>query len=208
MKILLPLLLLLLLLLLLQLLQKKKLLLVVVLLMLLRLLLLINDNDNGKNILSHAISSTTIRHNMSINTHVLLNPFPNKPWFSRVYSTSLWKILWGKGEIAHNEQFLLFPQCFLSIWRTFCHFHQTKNCRLQSLSVWKSLKVVVWERVKVLNLIPLTMYIIIYVKRRENSTAICSQDQDTYPCFRGVFFTSIIFKYFRKKIHAGDQSEL
>ena len=28
----------------------------------------------------------------------------------------------GKGEIAHNEQFLLFPQCFLPIWITFCHF--------------------------------------------------------------------------------------
>ena len=30
----------------------------------------------------------------------------------------------GKGEIACNEQFLLFPLCFLSIWKTFCHFHQ------------------------------------------------------------------------------------
>ena len=30
----------------------------------------------------------------------------------------------GKGEIAHNEQFLLFPQCFLPVWRTICHFHQ------------------------------------------------------------------------------------
>ena len=30
----------------------------------------------------------------------------------------------GKGEIARNEQFLLFPQCFLSIWRTFRHFQQ------------------------------------------------------------------------------------
>ena len=30
----------------------------------------------------------------------------------------------GKGEIARNEQFLLFPQCFLPIWRTFCHFKQ------------------------------------------------------------------------------------
>ena len=30
----------------------------------------------------------------------------------------------GKGEIARNEQFLLFPQCFLPIWRTFCHFHE------------------------------------------------------------------------------------
>ena len=30
----------------------------------------------------------------------------------------------GKEEIAHNEQFLLFPQRFLPIWRSFCHFYQ------------------------------------------------------------------------------------
>ena len=52
------------------------------------------------------------------------NPFPNKPCFLRVRSTSLLKTLWGKGEIAHNEQFLLFPRCFLSVRITFCHFHQ------------------------------------------------------------------------------------
>ena len=28
----------------------------------------------------------------------------------------------GKGEIAHIEQFLLFPQCFLPVWLTFYHF--------------------------------------------------------------------------------------
>ena len=49
-----------------------------------------------------------------------------------------------KGEIARNEQFLLFPQCFLPIWITFCHIRQILNCRLQTLSVWKSLKFVVW----------------------------------------------------------------
>ena len=54
----------------------------------------------------------------------------------------------GKKEIARNEQFLLFPQCFLPIWITFCHFHQIWNCRLQTLSVWKSLKFVVWYWVK------------------------------------------------------------
>ena len=32
----------------------------------------------------------------------------------------------GKGEIAFNEQFLLFPHCFLSVWRTFFHFHKFK----------------------------------------------------------------------------------
>ena len=53
----------------------------------------------------------------------------------------------GKGEIAHNEQFLLFPLCFLPVWITSYHFHQ-KNCCLQTLSVWKGLKFVVWERVK------------------------------------------------------------
>ena len=30
----------------------------------------------------------------------------------------------GKREIARNEQFLLFPQCFLLVWITFCHFRQ------------------------------------------------------------------------------------
>ena len=51
----------------------------------------------------------------------------------------------GKGEIACNEQFLFFPTVFSTIlWITFCHFHQISNCRLQTLSVWKSLKFVVW----------------------------------------------------------------
>ena len=68
----------------------------------------------------------------------LLTPLGNKPFENTV----------GKGEIARNEQFLLFPQCFLSFWITFCHFCQIWNCRLQTLSVWKSLKFVVWERVK------------------------------------------------------------
>ena len=54
----------------------------------------------------------------------------------------------GKGEIARNEQFLLFQQCFLTIWRVFYQFHQIWNCRLQSLSIWKRPKFVVWERVK------------------------------------------------------------
>ena len=76
------------------------------------------------------------------------NPFPNRPWFLRVCSTGLLKNTVGKGEIARNEQFLLFPQCFLPFWRTLCHFHEVWNCRLQTLSIWKSLKFVIWERVK------------------------------------------------------------
>ena len=53
----------------------------------------------------------------------------------------------GKGEIARCQQFLLFPQCFLSIWRTFCHFHPILNCCLQTLPIWKSLKFLVLEMV-------------------------------------------------------------
>ena len=30
----------------------------------------------------------------------------------------------GKGEIARNEQFLLFPQCFPPVWKAFCHFQR------------------------------------------------------------------------------------
>ena len=54
----------------------------------------------------------------------------------------------GKGEIARNKQFLLFPQCFLPVWRTFCHFHQFQDCRLPTVRIWKNKKIVVWERVK------------------------------------------------------------
>ena len=47
-----------------------------------------------------------------------VKPFPNKPWFFGVCSTSLLKTLWEKEkllltEIAHIEQFLLFQQSFL-----------------------------------------------------------------------------------------------
>ena len=54
----------------------------------------------------------------------------------------------GKREIACNEQFLFVPQCFLSFWRSFHHFHQIWSCHLQTLSVWKSLIFVMWERVR------------------------------------------------------------
>ena len=38
----------------------------------------------------------------------------------------------GKGGIARFEQYLLFPLCFLPVWRIFCHFHQIWNCRMQT----------------------------------------------------------------------------
>ena len=47
----------------------------------------------------------------------IMTPFDaleNKPFENTV----------GKGEIARNEQFLLFLQCFLPVWIIFCHFRQ------------------------------------------------------------------------------------
>ena len=44
----------------------------------------------------------------------LLTPLGKKPFENNV----------GKGEIVCNKQFFLFPQCFLPIWITFCHFYQ------------------------------------------------------------------------------------
>ena len=50
-----------------------------------------------------------------IATYMGFNHFPSNPGFLRGCSTSLSKNTVGTGEIARNEQFLLFPQCFLPI---------------------------------------------------------------------------------------------
>ena len=44
----------------------------------------------------------------------LLMPLGNRPFENTV----------RKGEIACYEKFLLFPQCFLPVWITFCYFRQ------------------------------------------------------------------------------------
>ena len=59
----------------------------------------------------------------------LLNPFPNKPWFLRVCSTSLWKTLREKEKLLVTSNFS-FSRCFLPVSKTFCHFHRTLNCHL------------------------------------------------------------------------------
>ena len=75
-------------------------------------------------------------------------PFPKQaPVFMCLQYRSFENFV-GKGEIARNEQFRLFPQSFPLSQRTTHHFHQIQNCCLQTLSVWKGLKFVVWERVK------------------------------------------------------------
>ena len=90
------------------------------------------------------LSSASTLNLVKPKNYCLGYPFSNKPWFLHVCSTNLLKTA-GKGEIVCHEQFLLFPLCFLPAWRTFWHFPQIWNCRLQTLSFQKSLKFVVWE---------------------------------------------------------------
>ena len=54
----------------------------------------------------------------------------------------------GKGDIACNKQLLLFPQCFLTMRKTLCHFHQILNCRLQTLSLEESKILLFWKGLK------------------------------------------------------------
>ena len=51
-------------------------------------------------------------------------PFPKQALVFACLQYKSFENTVGKGEIARNEQFLLFPQCFLPISRTFYHFHQ------------------------------------------------------------------------------------
>ena len=44
----------------------------------------------------------------------------------------------GKGEIARNEQFLLFPPCFLPIWKTYCSFLTAEISSSDSLRLEES----------------------------------------------------------------------
>ena len=78
-------------------------------------------------------------------TIVVINSLPNKSWFLRVCCTSLENAV-GKVEIAHDEQFLLFPQ-FSTLLENFQSF--SLNSKLSSakpLSLDVS-EIDVWERV-------------------------------------------------------------
>ena len=79
-------------------------------------------------------------------------PFLKQALFLCVCSIHVLKTLWEKEKLLITSIYFFSPQCFLPFWRTFFHFHQLKNCCLQSLSVWKSPKFVFWERVKRSNL--------------------------------------------------------
>ena len=80
--------------------------------------------------------------------YFFFNPFQNKPWFLLVCSTSLLKTLWDKEKLLVTSNFSFAHSVFYPIRELSSIFYQIWNCRLQTLSIWKSLKFVVWERVK------------------------------------------------------------
>ena len=79
----------------------------------------------------------------------VFNPFPHKPWFLRVCGTSLLKTLPKKEKLLVTSNFsfsrsVFYP--FEELSSTFIKFEIVVYKLM--LSVWKSLKFVVWKRVK------------------------------------------------------------
>ena len=46
-------------------------------------------------------------------------PFPTQALVFTCLQFKSFENTVGKGEIARNEQFLLFPQCFLLLWKSY-----------------------------------------------------------------------------------------
>ena len=53
-----------------------------------------------------------------------LEPFPKQALVFTCLHDKYFENTVGKGEIARNEQFLFFPQCFLPAWKTFCYLDE------------------------------------------------------------------------------------
>ena len=79
------------------------------------------------------------------------NPFPKQALAFMCLQYKSFEKTVGKGEIAHKEQFHLLPIShifFNPFWELSAIFIQIQYCHLQTHSAWKTLKLVVWERVK------------------------------------------------------------
>ena len=117
---------------------------------------LVQENLNAStNERMHTLKYTTVISRKTIsrslqdrstktNFNFWVNPFPNKPWFLRVCITSLLKTLWEKEKLLVTSNFS-FSHCIFYLSEELSAIYiKFWNCRLQTLSVWKSLKFVVW----------------------------------------------------------------
>ena len=84
------------------------------------------------------IFESTFQPYFSLWKSIYLNAFQNKPWFLCVCTIRLLKTV-GKGEIACNQQFLSFPQCFSTHLENFLPFStNSKLLSANSLSLEQS----------------------------------------------------------------------
>ena len=67
------------------------------------------------------LNTTILFYTLTLQYYIIFNPFPNKPWFLSLKCMSFENTM-GKKDFACWEQFLLFQQLFLPVWRTFSQF--------------------------------------------------------------------------------------
>ena len=84
----------------------------------------------------------------SFRNKIHFNPFPNKPLFFHVCSTSVLKTLWEKEKRLVKSNFSFSHSVFYQFVEPSTIFIKFENCCLQTPAVWNSLKFVVWKRVK------------------------------------------------------------
>ena len=68
------------------------------------------------------------------------NPFPNKPWFLRVCSTSLLKTQWGKEKLLVTSNFSFSHSVFYPFGELYTIFIKLKIVVCEFFSIWKSLQ--------------------------------------------------------------------
>ena len=78
----------------------------------------------------------------------LFNPFPNKPWFLWIYSTSLLKTLWEKEKMLVTSIFSFSHSVFYSIRKINHHFSNIQLVVCKCFQFGHVRNSVVWERVK------------------------------------------------------------
>ena len=77
---------------------------------------------------------------------VMYNPFPNKPWFLRVCSTSLLKTLWEKETLLVTSNISFSHSVFFHPLRELLAiFFKSEIVVCKLFLVWQSLKSVEWE---------------------------------------------------------------
>ena len=76
------------------------------------------------------------------------NPFPNKPWFLRVCSTNLLKTLWEKEKLLVMSNFSFSRSVFYLFRELPAIVIKSEIVVCKVFQFGKSLKFVVWERVK------------------------------------------------------------